>query len=103
MNAKQYREVKLADRFPSEFGRYNFKAKGQNIFVGDNYMKCAEKQEYLDRYESWLEEYDSKAPEMLEMLERIHKIENDAFKLKAFDVNRLKSELEQLIKKVTKI
>ncbi len=39
--------------------------------------------------------------EMLEMLDKIHKIENEAFSLKSFDVKRLKQDLEQLIKKAT--
>jgi hypothetical protein len=45
----------------------------------------------------------SKAPEMLEMLQKIYKIENGAFSLKSFDVNRLKSEIEQLIKEATEL
>jgi hypothetical protein len=45
----------------------------------------------------------SKAPEMLEMLKEIYKIENGAFALQSFDINLLKSKIEQLIKEATEI
>lgn len=41
------------------------------------------------------------APELLEMLIKISNIENHAFTLKGFDVQRLKSEVERAIRKAT--
>ena len=38
-------------------------------------------------------------PELLEMLIKISNIENHAFTLKGFDVKRLKSEINEVIKK----
>ena len=41
------------------------------------------------------------APELLKMLMKISNIENHAFTLKGFDVERLKSEVNKVIKKAT--
>lgn len=41
------------------------------------------------------------APELLDMLIRISKIEDHAFTLKSFDVKRLKSEVNEAISKAT--
>jgi len=98
---KQYREVKLIDRFPSEFGRYNFKAKHADVFVGDNYMTRVKKQEYLSMYESWLEEYDSKAPEMLKMLKETV-LDFEEADLQIVSISTI-DKIKQLIKEATNI
>jgi hypothetical protein len=41
------------------------------------------------------------APELLDMLIKISNVENQAFSLKGFDVERLKSEINTSIKKAT--
>lgn len=45
----------------------------------------------------------SKAPEMLEMLQKIYKIENAAFGLKSFNVEDLKRKIERVIKNATEL
>ena len=87
----------------------------KNTYHNDITIKGKENHKYVANFRLTFSENDidlrtkanalliSKAPEMLEMLQKIYNIENGAFGLKSFNVEDLKREIDSIIKSATEL
>ena len=78
--------------------RIAYQGNQENVIKRYNTVKDFIKDNFVpkDDFDKLLQEHE----EMKAMLKNIYQIENGAFKLKAFDIDRLKSEIEQLLTKI---